>query len=269
MAKIRPTKMFAVLGRCRRAGKWRLGGRVTILTLFGSCDLDMRNVVVDEGRLRINVTVLFGIARFLIPEGAEVRPSGSCVFASSVVNVPPNGERPDLPTIEIEWNCIFGRMRILSPSAVTESLDVATAQPAAQPVAQPAQTETAQPMAAAVAAPAGVGFEDVGEPAAVAAPAGVGFEDVGEPAAAADDPAPGMWPDDDELDAEPEPEPALEEPVPDEAAPEAPVADEPAAEEPVAEEPVPDEPIEADEPDDFDDGTIRDIGFVDLVGTRS
>lgn len=191
MAKAKPTKMLAILGRCRRAGRWRVGGRVGILTLLGRCYLDMSDAIIDEGRLRMKVTVVFGAATFIVPDGAEVRPSGMAFLASSSVDVPPDDPRSDLPTIEMEWTCLFGRLRIITPTSAIgdEELDELADGEDGQAGTRRGRaggnrvraTDTAAVEADATGeadgdegdAPVGIGFDDL------PSGAGVGFDDLG------------------------------------------------------------------------------------------
>lgn len=123
MAKSKPTKMLAILGRCHRTGRWRLGSRSTILALLGVCHLDMRDSFVEAEQLKMSVTVLLGSATFIVPSGAEVRPSGMAFLSGSVVDVPEHEDTSELPTLEIEWTSIFGSVKIISEDTLIDAGD--------------------------------------------------------------------------------------------------------------------------------------------------
>lgn len=118
MAKSKPTKMLAVLGRCHRTGRWRLASRSSVLALLGLCHLDLRHSFVETERVRVKVTVVFGSATFLVPNGAEVRPSGMSLLGGSIVDVPEHDDTSDLPTLEIEWISVLGRLRIVTEDTI-------------------------------------------------------------------------------------------------------------------------------------------------------
>ena len=123
MAKAKPTKMLAVLGRCRRTGRWRVAAKSQVLAVLGTCSLDMRRSFVEsDDQLKMKVTVVFGSATFLLPHGAEVRPSGVSFLASSLVDVPEHEDESELPTLDIEWICMFGRLRIITEEALMEQV---------------------------------------------------------------------------------------------------------------------------------------------------
>ncbi|MEM7036579.1 MAG: hypothetical protein AAF570_06315 [Bacteroidota bacterium] len=196
--KAKPAKTLAILGRNRRTGRWRLAKSSSVLAVFGSCLLDMRHSFAeDDDELKMTVLTVCGSARILLPEGAEVRPSGTAVLASSIVDVPEHDDPADLPTLEIEWLSILGRLRIVTDRA--EELEDAEAPTAAE--AEPAPTTT---VAAATPAPEPAPVaEPAPEPAPTSAPAA---EPAAEPAP---EPAPTSAP-----AAEPAAEPAATELAP-------------------------------------------------------
>jgi len=64
----------------------------------------------------MKVTVIFGSATFVMPQGAEVHPSGVSLLSGSVVEVPENQESTDLPMLEVEWFSVFGKVKIITDS---------------------------------------------------------------------------------------------------------------------------------------------------------
>jgi hypothetical protein len=74
----------------------------------------MRDSFVDAEQLKMNVTVFLGSATFVVPSGAEVRPSGMSLLSGSVVDVPEHDDPSELPTLQIEWTSIFGSVKIIT-----------------------------------------------------------------------------------------------------------------------------------------------------------
>ena len=186
MAKQKPTKMLAILGRSHRTGRWRLASRSSVLAFLGSCHLDMRASFVEDDKLKMKVTVLLGSATFVLPDGAEVRPSGMSLLAGSTVDVLEHAEEAELPMLEIEWTAILGRIRILTHRQEEGAEETAAV------TAETAATSTPGVISVAALAeqdpPPAVGFEDLDPVPAVGfedlepAPAAVGFEDLEESA---------------------------------------------------------------------------------------
>ncbi|MEZ5408090.1 MAG: hypothetical protein R2761_08700 [Acidimicrobiales bacterium] len=121
MAKHPPAKMSAVLGRCRRTGRWRLGARSNVLAVLGSVRLDMRHSLVEgdePDELKMKITVFFGSAVLILPEGAEVRPSGMSLLSAEWVDVPDHPVPSGLPTLQVEWTCVLGRVHVVTGSVL-------------------------------------------------------------------------------------------------------------------------------------------------------
>ncbi len=108
--------MLAILGRCRRSGRLNLVPRSSVLVLFGTCFLDMQHASVDGDTFKMKATVAFGDATLILPEGAVVKPSGTGLLAEASVDIPEQDNDATLPTLEIEWTALFGRIRILDPA---------------------------------------------------------------------------------------------------------------------------------------------------------
>jgi len=109
-----PAKLMAVLGVCRRKGRWEVSQRTSALVLFGHCHIDFREAFADPEieSMKLNVTCLFGNATFLMPEGVDIRPSVVSVLASTGFDVPNDDVEAALPTIAMETTTLFGRCRI-------------------------------------------------------------------------------------------------------------------------------------------------------------
>lgn len=109
-------KMLAVLGRSRRTGRWRVAKTTNVLALLGACKIDMSDAVIDDEQLKMKITVLFGSASIVLPEGALVQPSGISFLSSSIVDVSDDVPEGDVPTISVECMTVFGRSRIRHPN---------------------------------------------------------------------------------------------------------------------------------------------------------
>jgi len=124
VAKNPPAKMSAVLGRCRRTGRWGLGARSNVLAVLGSVRLDMRHSFVEgdePDELKMKVTVFFGSAVLILPEGAEVRPSGMSFLSVEWVDVPDHPVPSGLPTLQVEWTCVLGRVHVVTGSVLEKT----------------------------------------------------------------------------------------------------------------------------------------------------
>jgi len=172
VAKSKPGKIHAILGRSRRTGRWRLGPKTSVIAMLGSCRLDLRDAQIDGEISKMTASVFLGSVTIVVPPGVEVRPSGMSLLGSASVNVPPFDEVGEPVLIELEWTTIFGRLR------AGAEIEPEEAEAAEVPPAAPAPQE-------AEAAPTpDTGSGGLDEPAVEPAPATpVRLEDRDEPSA--------------------------------------------------------------------------------------
>ena len=112
MAKSKPGKIHAILGRSRRTGRWRLGPRTSVVAVLGTCRLDLRQALIDGEISKMSATVFLGGVTIVIPPGVEVRPSGLSLLGGASINVPAFDDVGEAVLIELEWTSIFGRLRV-------------------------------------------------------------------------------------------------------------------------------------------------------------
>jgi hypothetical protein len=105
-------KIFSVIGGCRRSGRWLVPHETAMLTLFGRAVIDLRQARTTAEELEFTCTSVFANVTFIVPEGAEVRPSGMAIFGSSKSVVPVSEVACELPSMAIEATTVFGRLRI-------------------------------------------------------------------------------------------------------------------------------------------------------------
>jgi len=121
-----PAKLTAVLGACKRRGRWQVSNQTTAFVLFGHCYIDYRDAYADDEieKMKLKVTCILGNATFIVPEGADIQPSVVSLLASTGFDVPKvDGESP-LPTLVIESTTVLGRCRVLtSPPGEEEEVD--------------------------------------------------------------------------------------------------------------------------------------------------
>jgi hypothetical protein len=121
-----PAKLTAVLGACKRRGRWQVSNQTTAFVLLGHCYIDYREAYADDEieKMKLKVTCILGNATFIVPEGADIQPSVVSLLASTGFDVPKvDGESP-LPTLVIESTTLLGRCRVLtSPPGEEEEVD--------------------------------------------------------------------------------------------------------------------------------------------------
>lgn len=105
-------QIFSVIGGAKRSGRWRVPASTRTLTLFGRCLIDLRQAETTADELSFSCISVFAGVTFIVPEGAEVRPSGVAVLGSARSLVPVSDSPAHLPPISIDAITVLGRLRI-------------------------------------------------------------------------------------------------------------------------------------------------------------
>ena len=105
-------KIISVVGGCRRSGRWIVPEKTKMITLFGRAIIDLREAQTSAEELEFSCLSVFANITFLVPDGAEVRPSGIAILGSSRSTVPLSTESCPLPPMSVDATTAFGRLRI-------------------------------------------------------------------------------------------------------------------------------------------------------------
>lgn len=81
-----PMTTGCVMGDRHLAGNWLSGDRVSSFTVMGSTKIDLREVDLPPGPLKIEVFTLMGETRIIVPRGLPVRMSAFALMAESRVD---------------------------------------------------------------------------------------------------------------------------------------------------------------------------------------
>lgn len=82
-----------------------------LFVLFGGTDIDLRNANLNEDGAKIDVTVAFGGATILVPEGVQVISEGSALFGGWE-NKADSSTKQNAPVLRISGSAIFGGVEI-------------------------------------------------------------------------------------------------------------------------------------------------------------
>ncbi|MFY1703105.1 DUF1707 SHOCT-like domain-containing protein [Micromonospora sp. WMMA1923] len=118
-AVARPTdaaaeRLLAVFGNEVRKGVWAVPERIEARAVFGDCRIELHETELHRRVTTIDADAIFGNVTVVVPEGTDVRLTGSAVFGSkrSKLSGPvvPGG-----PVIEVRARAIFGDVTIRPP----------------------------------------------------------------------------------------------------------------------------------------------------------
>lgn len=96
-----PVRHRAVFSRLVRGGSWELPPRSSWRSIFGTIDLDLRDVRLAGPEVELSVYNLFGTVRLVVPPGIAVEVDGGGPLASQVVQPPPWPAPHDAPRLRI------------------------------------------------------------------------------------------------------------------------------------------------------------------------
>lgn len=112
----------ALLGGSTVAGRWRLNGRLTSVSVLGGSTLDLRNVELDGGEATITTLALLGGDDIYVPDGVEVEVTGFAVIGGHDEHGPATAVRPGAPVVRIRAFAFMGGCDVWRvPSGAAES----------------------------------------------------------------------------------------------------------------------------------------------------
>ena len=105
-------RIVSVLGGSRRVGRWRIPSSTSVMALFGRTTLDLREAESQASEIEIRCLSVFAGVTILVPKGADVRPAGTAILASTSCDIPANDEPATLPPVLISATTVLGKLHI-------------------------------------------------------------------------------------------------------------------------------------------------------------
>jgi len=106
--------MSAVLGSESRRGSWRVPTSLTLKSLLGDCSIELQEAVLSDHRTTIKAHATLGSITIYVPEGIDVRLSGSAILGSKTYELQ-GAPAPNAPIIEIEAHAFLGSITVRAP----------------------------------------------------------------------------------------------------------------------------------------------------------
>jgi DUF1707 SHOCT-like domain/Cell wall-active antibiotics response LiaF, C-terminal len=106
-----PEVLTAILGNQTRKGRWRVPARMVARSVLGDCHLELQDAVLSSPVTTIEARSTLGSVTIFVPEGVEVRLSGSVILgshSSEVGSDPP----PGAPVIEVQARAVLGSVTV-------------------------------------------------------------------------------------------------------------------------------------------------------------
>ncbi|MEE6257203.1 DUF1707 SHOCT-like domain-containing protein [Plantactinospora sonchi] len=110
-----PERLVAIFGNESRKGHWPVPARLEARSVFGDCHIELQDAQLQSPVTTIEVTAVFGSVTIFVPEGLDVRLTGSAVFGSKESKLrggpPPSGA----PVVEVRARVVFGSVTVRPP----------------------------------------------------------------------------------------------------------------------------------------------------------
>jgi hypothetical protein len=101
----------AIFKQEKRGGRWVVPAEVDVTAMFGTTKLDFRDAILQNRRIVINATLVFGGLEIHVPEGLEV----IRVAKDKTVRLTKQPTEPGAPVIEVRTTNFAGEIKVKEP----------------------------------------------------------------------------------------------------------------------------------------------------------
>lgn len=101
----------AIFKKEQRGGRWVVPAELTVTAMFGTTKLDLRDAILQNRRIVINATLVFGGLEIHVPEGLEV----IRVTKEKTVRLTKRPSEPDSPVVEVRTSNFLGEVKVKEP----------------------------------------------------------------------------------------------------------------------------------------------------------
>lgn len=120
---VSPT-IVAIVSGAERRGRWLVDPELTVVTVMGGVELDLRQAVLSRREVTINVTNILGGVSVTVPPGVRVIDSVASVLGGCTVP-PDDAVAADAPVIRLTGMVLLGGIDVRRRTADDDALDSA------------------------------------------------------------------------------------------------------------------------------------------------
>jgi len=113
----------AVLGSAHRNGFWRLAEESRVISVLGSCKVDLRSARISAAVTTLEVSAVLGSVDVIVPAGVEVEFEVHAVLGSRDLRVAGNPPAPGAPVIRITGMVLLGSLNVRDAAAQLAHID--------------------------------------------------------------------------------------------------------------------------------------------------
>ncbi|MEV1285628.1 DUF1707 domain-containing protein [Micromonospora sp. NPDC049679] len=109
-----PERLVAIFSNESRKGGWLVPERLEARSVFGDCHIELQDAQLQHQVTQIDATAIFGAVTIYVPDGVEVRLTGTAIFGSKESKLrAPVGT--GAPVIEVRCQIAFGSVTVRPP----------------------------------------------------------------------------------------------------------------------------------------------------------
>jgi hypothetical protein len=119
--------LTGIFGRDSREGRWVVPDTLPAVAIFGEVELDLREALLQSGRIVVYATLIGGTIHLIVPDGVSVETSGTAVLTRKInrtvrqpgprwsAAAPPGDPGTPQPVVEVRAVGIGGTIKVTSP----------------------------------------------------------------------------------------------------------------------------------------------------------
>ncbi|QVQ55078.1 DUF1707 and DUF2154 domain-containing protein [Spiractinospora alimapuensis] len=111
--QLRDGPILALFRNESRGGRWVLPDRHVTFTAFGTVELDLREALLTERHVHLDISAVVGRVVIHVPDNVQVRVRGWTFLGRRRTTARVAG--PDAPTLEIQGFSVLGSVWVLAP----------------------------------------------------------------------------------------------------------------------------------------------------------
>ncbi|WP_159945122.1 MULTISPECIES: DUF1707 domain-containing protein [unclassified Nocardiopsis] len=104
--------LVAVFGGCERRGRWLVEPRTNVSVLCGGVELDLREAVLSQHEVTIQVAVIMGGVDITVPHGVRVINNTSAILGGTDLHGTDQVTDPNAPVLRLTGTCMLGGVDI-------------------------------------------------------------------------------------------------------------------------------------------------------------
>ncbi|MGW5874922.1 DUF1707 SHOCT-like domain-containing protein [Nocardiopsis terrae] len=109
--------LVAVFGGCERRGRWLVEPRTNVSVLCGGVELDLREAVLSQHEVTIQLAVILGGVEITVPHGVRVINNTSAILGGADLHGTDQVTDPNAPVVHLTGTCMLGGVDVKAKKA--------------------------------------------------------------------------------------------------------------------------------------------------------